>query len=95
MYRLRGDVALALEDLNTALRLCGGRGKVGVQAYCQRGLLHRLQERQDEARADFGAAAKMGNKFAQKQVSKNDVTFYVAILPLGGAWPPVLRTDLI
>ena len=71
VYRLHGDVALALEDLNTALRLCGGRGKVGVQAHCQRGLIHRLQGRCEEAKQDFTAAAMKGNSFAQKQVKGN------------------------
>ena len=68
VYRLLGDTDLALEDLNSALRLCGGRGKVAEQAYCQRGLLYRLQESEDQARADFTAAARLGSKFAQKQV---------------------------
>lgn len=68
VHRLRGDITLALEDLNSALHLCGGRGKVGVQAYCQRGLIHRLQGNEEEAKEDFTAAARMGCKFAQKQV---------------------------
>ncbi len=68
MHRLRGDVAMALEDLNTALRLCGGRGKVAVQAFCQRGLLYRLQDKPEEAKQDFTAAAARGNTFAQQQV---------------------------
>lgn len=69
MYRLQNNVDLALKDLNTAIALSGGHGLAAEQAFTQRGLIYRLQGNNDQARADFQAAAKMGNKFAQKQVS--------------------------
>ena len=76
MYRLRDEVALALEDLNSAVQLCNGRGKVGEQAYCQRGLIHRLQGSEEEARGDFTAAARLGSKYAKKQVLIYTVHIY-------------------
>ena len=50
-----------------AIQLSGGRGKVAEQAYTQRGLIRRLQGC-DGALEDFKAAAKLGSRFAGKQV---------------------------
>ena len=36
-------VSGALQDLNQAIELCHGRGKVACQAYTQRGLIKRLE----------------------------------------------------
>ncbi len=69
VHRLLNNVELALEDLNTALLLSCGRGTSAEQAYIQRGLIRRLHGKDDEAKEDFTAAAKLGSKFAQKQVS--------------------------
>ncbi len=68
VYRLQDQVELALQDLNIAVELSGGRGRAAEQAFTQRGLIHRLHGHEQEAKEDFQAAAKLGNKFAQKQV---------------------------
>lgn len=72
MYRLQNQIDLSLRDLNSAIELSGGRGLAAEQACCQRGLLYRLQGRDEEAKQDFQTAAKLGNKFAQKQVTLTD-----------------------
>ncbi|XP_051494650.1 tetratricopeptide repeat protein 36 isoform X1 [Apus apus] len=66
--RLRGDVAGALRDLDTAIRLSRGRGQAACQSLVQRGLIHRLQEREEEARQDFERAARLGSTFARRQL---------------------------
>ncbi|NXG66653.1 TTC36 protein, partial [Hemiprocne comata] len=66
--RLRGDVAGALRDLDTAIRLSRGRGRAACQSLVQRGLIHRLQEREEEARQDFERAARLGSAFARRQL---------------------------
>ncbi|XP_037363760.1 tetratricopeptide repeat protein 36 [Talpa occidentalis] len=66
--RLQGDVAGALEDLERALALSGGRGRVARQGFVQRGLLARLQGRDDDARRDFEQAARLGSPFARRQL---------------------------
>ncbi|NWI98193.1 TTC36 protein, partial [Pitta sordida] len=66
--RLRGDVAGALQDLDTAIRLSRGRGRAACQSFVQRGLLHRLQERDEEARRDWERAARLGSAFARQQL---------------------------
>ncbi|XP_036114144.1 tetratricopeptide repeat protein 36 [Molossus molossus] len=66
--RLQGDVAGALEDLERAVALSGGRGRVARQAFVQRGLLARLQGRDDDARGDFERAARLGSPFARRQL---------------------------
>ena len=68
VYRLQNQVELALADLNMAIQLSGGRGKAAQQALTQRGLIHRLHGNDEEAKSDFQLAAKLGSKFAQKQV---------------------------
>lgn len=58
----------ALEDLNTGLKLCGGKGKTGCLLLCQRGVVYRAQEEQEKARDDFTKASDMGSAFAKQQV---------------------------
>ncbi|XP_072886061.1 tetratricopeptide repeat protein 36 [Hemitrygon akajei] len=67
--RLKGDTTGALSSLNKAVELSGGKGWTASQALVQRGLLHRLNQRDAEALQDFRQAAEMGNKFARKQVT--------------------------
>ena len=67
MYFL-GDVTRALEDLNKAIDLAKGRGTAAAQAYTQRGLIHRLNGEEDEAREDFEKAAALGSAFAKSMV---------------------------
>ncbi|NXV53622.1 TTC36 protein, partial [Uria aalge] len=66
--RLRGDVAGALRDLDTAIRLSRGCGRAACQSFVQRGLIHRLQAREEEARRDFERAARLGSGFARQQL---------------------------
>ncbi|XP_051895901.1 tetratricopeptide repeat protein 36 [Pristis pectinata] len=67
--RLKGDTTGALSDLDKAVELSGGRGRTASLALVQRGLLHRLSQRDPEALQDFQQAAGLGNKFARKQVT--------------------------
>ncbi|KAG8036242.1 hypothetical protein G9C98_004822 [Cotesia typhae] len=66
--RLAGRVGEALKDLDQAVTMSSGRGKAGTKALCQRGLLHRLEGRKDEAKRDFEIAAKNGSAFARNQL---------------------------
>ncbi|XP_049634149.1 tetratricopeptide repeat protein 36 [Suncus etruscus] len=66
--RLQGDVAGALEDLERALTLSRGRGRAARQGFVQRGLLARLQGRDEDARRDFEQAARLGSPFARRQL---------------------------
>lgn len=58
----------ALEDLERALALSGGRGRAARQSFVQRGLVARLQGRDDDARGDFERAARLGSPFARRQL---------------------------
>ncbi|NWS74733.1 TTC36 protein, partial [Crotophaga sulcirostris] len=66
--RLRGDVAGALRDLDAAIRLSRGCGRAACQSFVQRGLIHRLHARDEDARHDFERAAHLGSAFAQQQL---------------------------
>lgn len=58
----------ALDDLNLAIQLSGGRGKTAVKALCQRALLYRQLGREQEAIQDFEKAAQCGSQFAKSQL---------------------------
>lgn len=58
----------ALKDLHLAVELSEGKGRVGIQALCQRGALYRWMEQDDKAKADFVRAAKAGSSFAKSQL---------------------------
>ncbi|NWH25377.1 TTC36 protein, partial [Grus americana] len=66
--RLQGDVAGALQDLEVAIRLSRGCGRAACQSFVQRGLIHRLQAREEDARRDFERAARLGSAFARRQL---------------------------
>ncbi|XP_074783588.1 tetratricopeptide repeat protein 36 isoform X2 [Athene noctua] len=66
--RLRGDLPGALRDLDASIRLSRGRGRAACQSFVQRGLIRRLQARDDEARQDFERAARLGSAFARQQL---------------------------
>ncbi|XP_066837474.1 tetratricopeptide repeat protein 36 [Anser cygnoides] len=66
--RLKGDVAGALRDLDTAIHLGRGCGRAACQSFVQRGLIHRLQARDEDARRDFERAARLGSAFARQQL---------------------------
>ncbi|KAG7262015.1 hypothetical protein CRUP_026654 [Coryphaenoides rupestris] len=59
----------ALADLDRAIALSGGAGRTARQALVQRGLLLRLAQRDDDARADFERAAALGSEFARRQAA--------------------------
>ncbi|NXQ27050.1 TTC36 protein, partial [Alaudala cheleensis] len=58
----------ALQDLDAAIRLSRGRGRAACQSLVQRGLIHRLQARDEDARRDFERAARLGSAFARQQL---------------------------
>ena len=64
-----GDNESALEDLNKAISLSSGEGFASSQAFVQRGLLYKLNKDDTKALEDFKCAAKLGNKFAQSQLT--------------------------
>jgi len=45
VHRLKGNVADAMEDLNKAIELGGGKGRSACQAFCQRGTLPAAEPR--------------------------------------------------
>uniref|UniRef100_A0A8B9TP77 Tetratricopeptide repeat protein 36 n=1 Tax=Anas platyrhynchos TaxID=8839 RepID=A0A8B9TP77_ANAPL len=56
--RLKGDVAGALRDLDTAIRLARGCGRAACQSFA----------RDEDARRDFQRAARLGSAFARQQL---------------------------
>ncbi|CAG2174153.1 unnamed protein product [Oppiella nova] len=68
VYRVKGNTDLAFQDLNNAINLSSGKGLVARQAYCQRGLIHLLNDRQTEGVEDMKVSAKLGNEFARALV---------------------------
>lgn len=54
----------AMQDLNRAISLKGGKGQ--VNALCQRALLHRLNGDQEQSVADLEEAASAGHEFARR-----------------------------
>lgn len=58
----------ALKDLHLAVELSEGKGRAGIQALCQRGVLYRWMEQVDKAKEDFARAAKAGSSFAKSQL---------------------------
>ncbi|XP_066495871.1 tetratricopeptide repeat protein 36 [Tiliqua scincoides] len=66
--RLKGDVASALKDLEAALMLSQGAGRVACQSFVQRGLIRHLQGHPEEGRRDFEQAARLGSLFARQQL---------------------------
>ncbi|XP_066595814.1 tetratricopeptide repeat protein 36 [Prorops nasuta] len=67
-FRLFGKNEEALEDLNMAVKLSEGKGKAGIQALCQRGLLYLNMNQEEKAKDDFKLAAKGGSTFARSQL---------------------------
>ncbi|NWR46202.1 TTC36 protein, partial [Regulus satrapa] len=62
------SLAGALRDLDAAIRLSRGCGRAACQSFVQRGLIHRLQARDEDARRDFERAARLGSAFARQQL---------------------------
>lgn len=65
-YRLQGNIQASLQDLNKAIELCHGQGKVACQAFTQRGLIKRLAEDEDGSKEDLRNAANLGGQFAKQ-----------------------------
>lgn len=58
-----------MSDLDRALELTKGKkSRARALALCQRGVLLRKRGKDDDARAAFTEAAKLGSSFARKQV---------------------------
>lgn len=68
-YRLLANVQGAESDLDRAIELSRGRGRVACQAYTQRGLVRKLQGKAELALEDFGKAASLGSHFSRAQVA--------------------------
>lgn len=67
--------SVAMKDIERVLQLTEGKqSRARALALCQRGVLFRKQGRDDEARAVFTEAAKLGSSFAKKQVIKYNIT---------------------
>ncbi|XP_046819960.1 tetratricopeptide repeat protein 36 [Vespa crabro] len=67
-FRLAGRDNEALEDLHMAVKLSQGKGKAGIQALCQRGILYRYMKEDQKAKEDFMLAAEAGSSFAKSQL---------------------------
>jgi len=70
--RMNQDTQGALEDLNKAIELSGGRGLVARQALCQRACIQYLEGRTEEAHQDFTQAASLGSQFAKTMAIKTN-----------------------
>ncbi|XP_072948984.1 tetratricopeptide repeat protein 36 [Epargyreus clarus] len=69
LYRLMQKDDEAMADIDRAVLLTTGKkSRARALALCQRGVLLRKRGADDEARAAFGEAAKLGSGFAKKQV---------------------------
>ncbi|PFX26947.1 tetratricopeptide repeat protein 36 homolog [Stylophora pistillata] len=68
LWRLKGDIPSALEDLDKAIQLGKDRGAAAAQAHTQRALIHSLNGNEDKALKDFTKAAELGNAFARSVV---------------------------
>lgn len=64
-HQLNKDQDAALEDLNKAVEFAGRDRDVLKQALSQRGTILKAQGKDEEARADFEFAAKLGSTFAK------------------------------
>lgn len=54
--------------MDTAIRLARGCGRAACQSFVQRGLIRRLQARDEDAWCDFQRAARLGSAFARQQL---------------------------
>ncbi|KAK2586239.1 hypothetical protein KPH14_001496 [Odynerus spinipes] len=66
--RLAGRDNEALEDLHMAVKFSQGKGKAGIRALCQRGILYRYMKEDQKAKDDFTLAAEAGSSFARSQL---------------------------
>ncbi|XP_034831722.1 tetratricopeptide repeat protein 36 [Maniola hyperantus] len=69
LFRLMKRDQDAMKDLDHVLQVTEGKAtRARALALCQRGVLSRKRGSDDEARAAFAEAAKLGSGFAKKQV---------------------------
>ena len=61
-----------MADLDRAVELSRGRGRAAEQALAQRGIIWRVKGDEEKALEDFKRAAKLGSRFAQKQVRQRE-----------------------
>lgn len=66
VYRLRGQVEDALNDLNRAIELSTDFPGVRRQALCQRAWILHSQGKVEDAYEDFAEAGRLGNEDARK-----------------------------
>ena len=69
-FKYSGDNLSALNDLNKAVELSGGKGLAASQAFVQRGLLSKINKDNETALQDFKCAARLGNAFAKQQITE-------------------------
>jgi tetratricopeptide (TPR) repeat protein len=70
VYRLKNDVEHALADIEKAIQLCNGHGKVAEQLFTQRAMIRRLHGQEEEAYADFQRAAELGGVYARQMCTQ-------------------------
>lgn len=56
----------AMDDLNQAISVSRGKGRVASNALCQRALIRKLEGKNEDAMSDLRAAGDEGNEFAKK-----------------------------
>ncbi|BFZ23633.1 hypothetical protein BsWGS_26672 [Bradybaena similaris] len=64
--RLKDDIEGAKADLEIALNLSNGTGRIACQAFTQRGLIRKREGDDECARQDFEKAANLGSAFAKQ-----------------------------
>lgn len=77
-YRLQNRIADARQDLDEAIQLLGDLNlsvdphlrQVARQAYCQRALIHLLEENRELGLKDMQRSAQLGNRFARAYMAK-------------------------
>lgn len=77
-YRLQNRIADARQDLDEAIQLLGDLNlsvdshlrQVARQAYCQRALIHLLEENRELGLKDMQQSAQLGNQFARAYMAK-------------------------
>lgn len=57
-----------MADLDKAIELSQGKGKVASQAFCQRAMLHQLASNDTLAFQDWESASRLGSSFAKQQL---------------------------
>jgi len=72
VYQLMKRNNDAIRDLDKALEINGGKGKVGIQALTQRGILRKVFGEDNLAQEDWKKASALGGQFANRLVIMNN-----------------------